>query len=155
MTNTMTMSRLEVARKGGLAAGRLKTTEQMRHMNELGASKGGKAQGAINTETGWIQALGKIQGRIAADSGQLASVCTSETCRKGAFAQPIEAKILGAITANHLRWHIKRNKKNPKRCELCRKELHAHGIISEEANGIPDSAGPSKTESPNHDTSTA
>ena len=125
-------------------------------MTQLGSYLGGITQGNRNRESGWIQTIGRRQGKKNAESGHVLKIRTPESTRKGGLATPVEHKITIGLRGLHNRWHVARGISNPKKCVLCAKELeHAHGIISEEANGIPASAGPSKTENKNHDTSTA
>jgi len=75
---------------------------------------------------------GKTQGRIAVESGQLASITTFEVRSKGGKKQGpiqgrknVESGQLAALRtpehqkeASHIRWHTNRNIVNPK-CKLC------------------------------------
>ena len=47
-----------------------------------------------------------------------------------------EGSVRGAIRSCHLRWHVERGISNPKKCELCRKELeHGKDDIRRKAEG--------------------
>lgn len=130
------INRIENSRKGGRVAVEtgqiytIRTTESCRKGGLIGGPIGGRIGGLISgrkaVESGHIYRMrtkescskgGKIQGRRAWDSGQLASITTSEVCSKGGRA------------CCHLRWHVKRNMKNPN-CEFCVGDIDVRNSIA-------------------------
>lgn len=148
---------IEMGRKGGLISGPKNVQSgQLKRIHELPQSKAaycenGRLAGLKAVESGFIQALGRAygpsNGRKAAETGQLASVRTPESCAKGGR---IGGKIGGKIAASkwtrehqvsaarknaakhfttehqkaagrisgHVRCHVNRNIVNPN-CPLC------------------------------------
>lgn len=92
--------KVRAGRLGGKVAvesGRLALLRTTEHQIEAG-----KAAGALAVRSGQIQEL----VRRNAENGHLERITTRESCSKG-----------GQMT-NHLRWHVKRDRVNP-RCLLC------------------------------------
>lgn len=79
----------------------------------------------IEREKRWLSRRGrkggKISGRIAVESGQLAKASVLGGVRRvqlhGLPSTP-EGRTEGALATNHIRWHVRRKIKNPE-CELC------------------------------------
>lgn len=84
----------------------------------IGGKINGKIQGKRNVESGHLARIcsmggkvgGKIAGRIAVESGQI-QMLARKTVESGQLAHNCK-------TANHIRWHIKRNVINSQ-CKFC------------------------------------
>jgi hypothetical protein len=89
------------AANGRIQGKRNAESGHMRRIQEIGASLGGKAM------SNWL-----------VESGHIFRITTPETRRKG------------GVTQCHIRWHVARNKPNPKKCELCRRDLENANKLS-------------------------
>jgi hypothetical protein len=96
--NPNAMPRTEYTRLGGLAVFAKYGVEGMRAFMAARA-KGGNSKG------------GKVQGKINVETGFLDRIRTYEGSRRGGVRQC------------HERWHVARNKPNPRKCELCQQDL--------------------------------
>lgn len=117
------MTRQEAARmigkKYGPASGkRAVESGQLARAGQLAPlAENGRIQGKRNAECGHIQRIQEIGASLggkaaaAAHPNHIFEITTYETRAKGGAA------------ASHLRWHVKRSKPNPARCELCALEL--------------------------------
>jgi len=86
----------------------------------------GRIQGKRNAESGHMQRIqeigcalgGKARSKALVESGHIFKITTFETRSKG------------GVAVNHIRWHVARNKPNPKKCELCRRDLENANKLS-------------------------
>jgi hypothetical protein len=120
-------------------------------MTQLGSHLGGITQGKRNRESGWIQTIGRRQGRKNAKSGHIHKIRTPESTRKGGLATPIDRKITMGLRGLHNRWHVERGISNPKKCAICAKELEHEKNISRKTTGAPIPVASGKNEAGIHD----
>lgn len=110
-----------MGREGGLAAAKkyAGTPEQ-----RAWSSRGGKNQ-PFEVKSAAGKKRFRLHGNPATYESRLKGnqALTTEQRQRGGVNQPREAKVLGGEAATHLRWHVNRGPKNPKKCRLCAEEI--------------------------------
>jgi hypothetical protein len=78
----------------------------------------GRIQGRKNIESGHIQKLGLAQGFKNAQSGHMKRIQKLGASLSGQIAAKSGRLAVINVTARHIRWHVNRNRPNP-RCSFC------------------------------------
>lgn len=109
-----------MGREGGIACAKkwVGTPEQ-----RAWSSRGGKNQ-PFEAKSAAGKKRFALHGSPATYESRLkgSQALTTEQRRLGATNQPHEDKVFGGDKGRHARWHIARNRPNPKKCYLCFEE---------------------------------
>ena len=111
-----------MGREGGLAAAKKYAgTPEQREWS----SHGGKNPSSREAKSATGKKRFELYGNPATYESRLKGnqALTTEQRRLGSANQSRDDKARGGEAATHLRWHVQRGPKNPKKCRLCAEEI--------------------------------